>query len=101
MNEPKQCKSNDGLRKLQCQGCPRHTGPHWAYDPKGCLIQWRNKKEKDPKWKHIGCSWTPPGHMNYISPEKMIKYCYLDIWAKEQRKKKHDKLDRQVGKKSV
>ena len=91
MSNPKQCKSNDNLKELRCQGIPNHKGPHWGYDAKGTLIQWANKKEKDPKWKNICCSWTPPGHHNWISPLDMDKYCYFTIWAETERKKRRDK----------
>ena len=84
----KQCKSNDRLKDLQCQGIPGHKGAHWAYDAGGHLIRWVNKREKDQKWKNIACSWTPPGHATYISPEVMDKYHYLTIWAREERKKR-------------
>lgn len=90
MKEPKQCRSNDRLKDVRCQGVPGHKGPHWAYDEAGHLIRWVNTKEKDPKWKNIACSWTPPGHKTYVSPEKMDKHYYMTIWAKEERKRRRE-----------
>ena len=90
MKDPKQCRSNDSMKDVRCQGIPGHTGPHWAYDEGGHLIQWVNKKEKDPKWKNIACSWIPPGHKSWISPVVMDKHHYITIWAREERKKRNE-----------
>ncbi len=90
MSDPKQCRSKDRMKDLQCQGIPSHKGPHWAYDAGGHLIQWKNKKEKDPEWKNIACAWIPPGAKRYISPEVMDKHHYMTIWAKEERKKRRE-----------
>lgn len=90
--QPRQCKSNEFIKDLRCQGIPNHTGPHWAYDPGGHLIQWANKREKsDPKWENIACSWIPPEHSTWISPVKMDKHHYLTIWAKNERKRRRAK----------
>lgn len=91
MSNPKQCRSNDRLKNVQCQGIPAHKGPHWAYDPKGTLIRWVNKREKDPAWKNVACSWTPAGHKTWISPLDMDKHCYLTIWARAERKRRREK----------
>ena len=88
--KPKQCRSHDRMKDLQCQGMPKHKGPHWAYDAAGHLIRWANKKEKDLEWKRIAVSWTPPGHKSYISPEEMDKYQYLTIWVKEERRRRRE-----------
>ena len=98
MSHPKQCRSHDWLKKVHCQGVPRHTGPHWAYDSAGHLIRWKNKKDKDPKWKNIACSWSPPEHKSWISPLDMDKYCYLTIWAEAERKKRDEKTNAKAGK---
>lgn len=90
MLKPKQCRSNEQLKDLQCQGIPNHEGAHWAYDPGGDLILWKNKKDKDPKWRNIGCMWIPPGAKGYISPEDMYKNYYLNIWANAERKRRRD-----------
>jgi len=79
------------MKDGRCQGVPNHKGPHWSYDLGGQLIQWVNKKEHDPKWRNIGCSWTPPGHKNWISPVDMAKHHYITIWAREERKRRRDK----------
>lgn len=91
MKDPKQCRSKDTLKDVRCQGVPGHKGPHWAYDAGGHLIRWVNKNEKDPKWKNIACSWTPPGHKRWISPLVMDRYQYLTIWAREIRKERREK----------
>ena len=91
MSSPRQCKSKDFFKDLRCQGLPGHKGPHWGYDAGGHLIQWVNKKARDPKWKNIACSWIPPGSKGWISPINMDKYHYLTIWAETERKKRNDK----------
>jgi len=84
---PKQCKSFDRLKDLRCQGIPGHDGPHWGYDAGGHLIQWRNKKDKSPEWKQIGCIWIPPGSNRWISPVDMDKHYYLTIYAKNAKRR--------------
>ena len=88
---PKQCRSKDSLKDVRCQGVPLHKGAHWAYDEGGHLIRWVNKREKDPKWKNIACSWTPPGHKSYISPVIMAAHHYITIWAKKERRLRHER----------
>lgn len=53
----------------QCQCAKGHAGPHWCYGEDGSFHQ------AFPKPKGGG-SMTPPGHENYIQPEKMQKKCY-------------------------
>lgn len=98
MSRPKQCKSLEIFKELQCQGVPGHCNCHWAYDPGGHLIQWVNKKEKDPRWKHVACSWTPPEHQGWISPINMVKYHYLTIWAEQEMAKRDKKGNVKSGK---
>lgn len=90
MKEPRQCKSLAGIYKCRCQGVPKHTGVHWAYNEGGSLIQWVNKKEKDPHWKHIGLKLIPPGHKTWISPVKLYEYHYITIWAEEERERRRE-----------
>ncbi len=88
MKNPKQCVSTDRLKDVRCQGIPGHKGCHWAYDQGGQLIRWKNKKEKDPRWKHIACEWTPSTCKTWISPAVMDKHHYMTIWAKGLRDEK-------------
>lgn len=91
MCKPRQCMSEDRMKDVRCQGIPRHEGPHWAYDEGGQLIRWKNKRDKDPMWKHIGCSWTPSTHKTWIHPSVMNKHHYMTIWAAAEKKKRNDK----------
>jgi hypothetical protein len=91
MAGPKQCRSEDKLKDVRCQGIPGHKGPHWAYDEGGHLIRWVNKLEKDPRWKNVACSWTPPGHKSYIPPTIMNAHHYITIWARNERKLRRKK----------
>lgn len=68
------------------------SGHPWIYDPEGQLIRWKNKREKDPKWKCIACSWTPPTSQTWISPVEMNKYHYMTIWGQEINKKQTNRV---------
>lgn len=83
----RQCKSHEGMKELDCQGVSGHLGPHWAYDPLGELILWKNKQDKDdPEWKRIACAWIPPGAKTYIHPKVMYKKSYLYARVEQDRK---------------
>lgn len=84
----RQCKSNDRLKDLQCQGVEGHEGPHWGYDPIGDFIQWRNKRDKSKEWKNIGASWTPAPHKTYTHPKDMYDKSFRVLRAREANKKK-------------
>jgi hypothetical protein len=73
------------MKKLDCQGVAGHEGAHWAYSPLGELIQWKNKKDKDPLWKKIACSWIPPDSKTYIHPKVMYKQSYLCAMIEQER----------------
>ena len=86
-----QCRSSNFMKNLRCQGCRGHDGPHWAYDAHGSLIRWKNKKDKDPKWKKIASEWIPPGHEKWVSPVEMYQFYYIHIYAEKTRQKKDSK----------
>jgi hypothetical protein len=97
-SKPVQCESKDFMKSVRCQGIPRHNGPHWAYDEGGHLVQWKNGKDKDPKWERIGCRWIPPGNGMWISPLEMNQYHYLTIWATNERNKRRNAENGKTGK---
>lgn len=71
---PKRCNVNmHGLYDFRCSGIKGHQGCHWAYDEKGALHRRYRKVVK----QGISYSITPPDHEHYISPNEMMKECYL------------------------
>lgn len=58
------------LFNSQCQGVKGHKDVHWCYDAAG-NFHWEDNKDDI---RHEGCSGTtPPGHKQYITPNKMIE----------------------------
>lgn len=62
-----------------CQGIVGHEGFHWCYDYQGSLCQADPRKDLKPM--DIACGSIPPGHRDYISPEKMRDQFYLSARA--------------------
>lgn len=62
-------------RRVECQGAKGHEGDHWGYDQTGHLLT--APSPKDRKRLRIGFRLCPPGHKNYVSPEKMIARWYV------------------------
>jgi hypothetical protein len=84
----KPCKSKKPIiYDVSCQGCANHQGPHWAYDEIGFLVLWKNKNDKDPYWKNIALSHTPPQHKNWIHPKDMYAKSYRHMRAEEEYQK--------------
>jgi hypothetical protein len=102
----KRCKCKKPiLYDVSCQGCAGHKGPHWSFDGVGWLVQWKNKTDKDLRWKNIALSYTPPSHKNWIHPKDYYKKSYRMERIQEEiekenaeRKKRDEKENVKVGK---
>jgi hypothetical protein len=66
----------------QCQGERGHKGWHWCYREDGTLCQAINRAEKKPSRLDSVASQTPPGHRNYVSPEKMADKCFRHMFTR-------------------
>lgn len=67
----RKCRSKDMLDR-QCQGVFGHSGLHWCYSGLGWLEQWTNKRGR--RRFDMAHRSTPPGHKDYVSPEKMYPH---------------------------
>lgn len=68
---PDQCEE-EIIMAGRCQGVKGHKGDHWCYANDGSYTWHVNKSEKEIGKYDVAAGKTPPGHENYVHPEKMI-----------------------------
>jgi hypothetical protein len=86
-----QCKSIEGLHKLQCQRVFGHKGLHWCYRGDGWLLEWRNLKDPTVEWE---ARTIPPSHKCYVHPKERMKECVgnFDKISRIGRKREKEKI---------
>lgn len=96
---PDQCPK-DMILIGKCQGASGHKGDHWAYKPDGTYCCSPNRKcgkgvppflcVRTPGHEEVcstdslpsdqGTSWIPPGHRDWVSPEKKAPEYHVRFW---------------------